>query len=266
MSDCETNQALISAMLDGELSEAEAAGLRTHIAECEDCRAMYQAFTALSAAMTAEEPLPEDLHDNIMSTIHAAEQATHKQKKLVRLRSLLSLAACLIVVVGTVFSLRSTLLRPKYATGDSMAPMLNSAPMMDDGEVERSADYKTSKPAANGGCAFDDTCDDSAVAEPAAAPAEPMPEATAAPEYDSSGAKALQLLELAVTEIGEAQLTGTVIASGGELFAEGQTLTVVLEAADRPLDSGLDQAAVIVVEFDRWEDDVVYARSVRPAE
>nr|AMP55585.1 putative zinc-finger [uncultured bacterium] len=47
-------QALISAMLDGELSEEETAQVQAHVAVCDDCRAMYDAFTAVSAAVAAD--------------------------------------------------------------------------------------------------------------------------------------------------------------------------------------------------------------------
>ena len=46
MSDCERNRELMSMMLDGELTAEQEAGLRTHIASCDECRRVYEAFQA----------------------------------------------------------------------------------------------------------------------------------------------------------------------------------------------------------------------------
>lgn len=262
MRECETIQALISEMLDGELSEADAAAVRVHIAECDDCRAMYQAFMAVSAAVAAEEPVPEGLHKNIMSTVRTADQAMRSQKKLTRLRSVLSLAACLIVVVGTVLSLRSTLLSPKKSseanyTGGSN---YNNAPAMS----SASDDMAKSE----------EIMDAQSVADPCEAPGgasntamdQVMPMATEAPEADGAVNEGteIQLLTLEVTEAVEGRIMGKVAASGSGIFAVGQELTVILEP-DTAIAIADTPWPVVEVEFDRWEDGVVYARSIRVA-
>ena len=78
MSDCERYEELISALLDGQLSEKEKAEVRVHMAECPQCRAMYEAFAAVGAALAAED-VPDTLHDGIMAKIHTAEKAKKMQ-------------------------------------------------------------------------------------------------------------------------------------------------------------------------------------------
>ena len=109
MSACDKYQEMISALLDGELTEEEQTQVRAHIASCAECRAMYEAFSALNAAVSADVDVPESLHDGIMARVHSAETATKTQGKLTVLRRTVSLAACLVVIVGTVFALRNNL-------------------------------------------------------------------------------------------------------------------------------------------------------------
>ena len=264
MSKCETIRELISAMLDGELSRADAETVGAHIAQCDDCRAMYQAFQALSAGLTAEEPVPEDLHENIMSTIRAADQAMHRQKKLIRLRSVLALAAGLIVVVGTVFAFNSSLFRMGKSAGD--IPLYNNAPMApSSAETANSAQFSGGAPQEPGAApedmdpAYGNVFGDANI--PGGASAE-LPMSTSMPEV-SDGKGASQRLTLEVMELAEGRLLGTVIVSVGDIFAAGQELTVVLPDAGTGVNS--EDGALLEVEFDRWEEDLVYARSIRPA-
>lgn len=52
MKDCEYYREKISCLMDGELSPEETAGLEAHIEGCPECRALYEAFTAVSAALS----------------------------------------------------------------------------------------------------------------------------------------------------------------------------------------------------------------------
>ena len=74
MSDCERYEAMISALLDGELSPEEEAEVRAHMASCPDCAAMYAAFAAVGTAVR-EQDVPDTLHKGIMDTVRAAETA-----------------------------------------------------------------------------------------------------------------------------------------------------------------------------------------------
>ena len=265
MSKCETIRELISAMLDGELSQADAETVRAHIAECDDCRAMYQAFQALSAGLTAEEPVPEDLHENIMSTVRAADQAMHRQKKLIRLRSVLALAACLIVVVGTVFAFNSSLFRMGSSGWKNNSAMYNEATTPMAPSSAEMADSTQGGPREPGAAPQDPGAANGNVygdALPPAGTSGEVPMATSTPEV-SDGKGASQRLTLEVLELAEGRMLGTVIVSVGDIFAVGQELTVVLPDAAAGVDS--EDSALLEVEFDRWEEDLVYARSIRPA-
>ena len=107
MSECERYQAAISELLDGELTEAEEAEVRAHMASCPDCAAMYAAFAEVSEALKAEaeaEPLPAALHEGIMARGRVAEKAKKTHGTIVRLRPVLAAAACLVVLAGTLLA------------------------------------------------------------------------------------------------------------------------------------------------------------------
>ena len=96
MKDCEYYREKISCLIDGELSPDETAELEAHIAECSECRALYDAFTAVSAAVTGgmEEP-PESIAPAVMQEVRAI---AGRKKRGVWIKCL-SAAACLALVV-----------------------------------------------------------------------------------------------------------------------------------------------------------------------
>ena len=102
MKTCAEYEELISALLDGEQSAQECEEVQAHIATCPQCRAMYDAFAAVSAVEVPE--LPENLHADIMNKVAAARKAMKTQRTIVRLHPMLAGAACLVVLVGTLFS------------------------------------------------------------------------------------------------------------------------------------------------------------------
>ncbi len=106
MNACERYEEMISALLDDELDAEAEAELRAHMAECDHCSEMYRAFSAVGEALR-EQDVPDTLHDAIMTKVHAAEKAGRTQRTIVRLRPILAAAACLIVLVGTVFALKN---------------------------------------------------------------------------------------------------------------------------------------------------------------
>lgn len=95
MIDCEKCREMISCLLDGELSQAEQSLVREHIASCPECRSVYDAFSVVSAQLHEEEPLPEELHEKIMSGI----KAKPKKKTGIVWIKYLSVAACLALVI-----------------------------------------------------------------------------------------------------------------------------------------------------------------------
>ena len=123
MRTCAEYQELISAMLDGELTAEEKAEVEAHIAGCPECAAMYEAFAAVSGMEAAE--VPDTLHEAVMTKVTAAQKAFKTQNKIVRLRPILTTAACLVVIVGTIFAMRTGFSRRAAETAASAA-----APMM----------------------------------------------------------------------------------------------------------------------------------------
>ncbi len=75
MRSCEEYQEWASCLIDGELDDKRAEELRLHAAQCEECRAVLEAFTALSGGMEElqAEP-PAALHENVMAEIRRENQ------------------------------------------------------------------------------------------------------------------------------------------------------------------------------------------------
>ncbi|MGN1001691.1 MAG: zf-HC2 domain-containing protein [Oscillospiraceae bacterium] len=137
MRECERIQELISLLLDGELSEAEEQTVREHIADCAECREMYEAFAAVSDAMRADAaPVPDGLHEKIMDGVRAAGRK--KPGRVIHLRRYVTAAACLVVILGAVLALG------RGGMGfDSAASTANSA------AAPAAVDYRSSETAAD---------------------------------------------------------------------------------------------------------------------
>ena len=110
MTDCEKCREMISCLIDGELSQAEQSFVREHIAACPECRSVYDAF---SAQLHEEEPLPDGLHEKIMSGI----KAKPKKKTGIVWIKYLSVAACLALVIFA--GVKSGMLSPAENKVDS---------------------------------------------------------------------------------------------------------------------------------------------------
>lgn len=102
MKKCEAMQELISRMLDEDLDAAEQRELAEHLKSCADCRAMYEAFSALSGELQSDlvEP-PESLRETVMSEIRR-EQIRAKNRR--PWRYALTVAAMAALVIGIHFA------------------------------------------------------------------------------------------------------------------------------------------------------------------
>lgn len=117
---------MISCLLDGELSQAEQSFVREHIAACPECRSVYDAFSAVSAQLHEEEPLPDGLHEKIMSGI----KAKPKKKTGIVWIKYLSAAACLALVIFA--GIKSGMLSPaEYKTDSNDLYVAKSLPVLD---------------------------------------------------------------------------------------------------------------------------------------
>ncbi len=101
MNDCELYQELISRLVDGELNKNEYAQLHKHMENCAECSAMYAVFASLSDIIGSEdEPLPEDLHENIMAGVRRHAMINKNKRRLSKpLRNTLAAAACAALVL-----------------------------------------------------------------------------------------------------------------------------------------------------------------------
>ena len=219
MKDCPEYQELLSALLDGQLSEDERGELRTHLSVCRDCAAMYEAFSDVSGAMEFDEP-PADLHDRVMDAV----RATIPKKKAPWLLPTLSAAACFVAILGSVM-----ILRPVFRVADSSAPETAAS-----GAVTYSATTADAEAPAED-TAFEMDAGPFAVPESAEAEEAPM-EAAADAEETAQESKSrrndfsLLETELEVVSVGEDYFTGTVISGTYEILQQGGELTVVTGA------------------------------------
>ena len=99
MGECEYWQALISRMLDGDLSAEEEAALAKHLEGCEECRTLYGAFAAVSGALAGQlkEP-PERLRENVMAQVR--RDAIRKKNTRRPWRAALAVAAAAALAIG----------------------------------------------------------------------------------------------------------------------------------------------------------------------
>lgn len=126
MIDCEKCREMISCLIDGELSQAEQSFVREHIAACQECRSVYDAFSAVSAQLHEEEPLPDGLHEKIMSGI----KAKPKKKTGIVWIKYLSVAACLALVIFA--GVKSGMLSPaEHKTDSNDLYVAKSLPVLD---------------------------------------------------------------------------------------------------------------------------------------
>jgi anti-sigma factor RsiW len=174
MRTCTEYQARISALLDGELSAAERAEVEAHLAGCDACSAVYEAFAALR--LPPEEP-PASLHAGIMARVAPARKALRAQRRITRLRTGFAVAASLIVIVGSVLALGRNFFRagsaaPKAADAPAFqaARVADAAPEANEpsGSAEAPAAAAAGAAAGDGGVLFTEMATADAAEEQAA--------------------------------------------------------------------------------------------------
>ena len=94
-------------MIDGDLPEAEQAELRKHLEQCDACRELYAAFSAISAHLAEPELPPVDFSAVILSQIRqeAAAQPTVKSKRPSRPLRMAAMAAGFALILFAASSL-----------------------------------------------------------------------------------------------------------------------------------------------------------------
>ena len=97
---CEQALVLISAALDGELTEAEKSELERHLDECPDCRAISEDFGVISVALSAmNAEAPADLIGRVNEQLDAEQPVTMTPGKVRSWRRWGSMVAMLAVVI-----------------------------------------------------------------------------------------------------------------------------------------------------------------------
>ena len=101
MRKCEEFAPLLSAFVDGELTEEERAEVLAHVSECEECGRLLGELTALHAALgeLEEEDVPEGFTEGVMAAVRAEKAAAKPQtKKRSAWRRWMPMAACAAIV------------------------------------------------------------------------------------------------------------------------------------------------------------------------
>ena len=83
MKECEEFAPLLSACVDGELTEEERAEVLAHVSECEKCRRLLGELTALHAALgeLEDEDVPAGFTEGVMAAMRAEKAAKKPQTK-----------------------------------------------------------------------------------------------------------------------------------------------------------------------------------------
>ena len=257
MNVCERYEPMISALLDGELSERDKAELSAHIAGCGRCGALAAAFAAASGAFSEEfEEPPADLHGAIMERVGAAAKARRGQSRFMRLRPIIAAAACVAVVIvsllaanHSVRSAKSTAAggaesfaaapkAPSYAGGEGSAAMYDAEGIGGEnagaGPMEAPAPEPAVAPAeaamenahSETRSMNDAATSEAALAEGAADMAEP--------ESEADIPAGLPTLEVEAVAAGHGSFTALVLADQSGYFAPGEQITVFSDAAVPP--------------------------------
>ena len=209
----------ICAMLDGELSDSEAAALRAHLNECPDCRAFLDAMKAVYGLSAKDLPdAPQDLSKNVMERVRAEAAADHSRGRVIRFpfRSLAAAAAAALVLWAgaralPVFRAKSADSSIAAAGAQESAP----APAAESYAEPEEANEPTAYEAVNGSVLFDAAAEDNDGAYAGFLPSEPAAAA-----------------ETAEAEAGNSPSVPTVTVRGPELLWNGEPLTLA-ELEDR---------------------------------
>ena len=100
MNDCKKYIELISACIDGEISDADRSELEIHLEFCPECRKVAEAFAAINSSFPREEAVPENFTSGTMAKIKAeAAKPTGIKKFISGYGKYTGLAAALVVIL-----------------------------------------------------------------------------------------------------------------------------------------------------------------------
>ncbi|MFI3312358.1 MAG: zf-HC2 domain-containing protein [Eubacteriales bacterium] len=100
--DCEQARERLSAKLDGELTAQEETELEAHLATCQDCQRIYEAYCALDGDLGELVEPPASLRETVMETIRKEKVVKFPKKRWMfgSGTAIAAVAAVLVLVVG----------------------------------------------------------------------------------------------------------------------------------------------------------------------
>ena len=131
----ESFENLILRLPDDDLTDGEKDILREHLRFCPDCRRLFEAMAAATEELEAELPLPDGLHERVMTGVRRAARAPAPRRA--PWRAVAGIAAAFVLVAGGVFLARNRLAAgsdasmkaaPEYAAAEADAGMPLPAP------------------------------------------------------------------------------------------------------------------------------------------
>lgn len=124
MHSCDNFKALISALIDDEISDSDRASLMAHLVKCEDCRLYWEDQLAIHDAMTGmTAAAPAGFADGVMARVRETKQDRPEKKVISFPKRFVGLAACCAVVLLGIFAANSGILSmDNYATSNCAAP------------------------------------------------------------------------------------------------------------------------------------------------
>ena len=132
MMTCEEAALLLSARLDGELTESEEGALTDHLAQCPECRAIAAQLEELRSAMAGMQDIsaPADFTRRVMDSL-GEQETPQKVVPLFRrpqFKALTGLAACALLCVGLYSTFQHQDPQPAtMSTGaQQLAPSVNA--------------------------------------------------------------------------------------------------------------------------------------------
>lgn len=238
MISCEKIQEMISSMLDGELSAADETLVRKHIAQCEECAAMYEDFSALSNELNKElSEVPASLHDRIMKGVRTSQKP--RKPIHIAMRPYMGAAACLIIVVGVVLAAQAGKLGLDINVGSASKYNAEKAavPAAPEMPAAPAAPETYNAPAGFDYFSYGDITESEEAPAAPECPAEPM-EMPAAPEAPAEPGAAIE--PFWEYEPINTYIPGTKIDEAFYLTHSGSGYAPVSELCEALLDSGLE--------------------------
>ncbi len=136
MSECTKFQELISSAVDNEISDADKEALEAHLAECEACRRVYEAFSAISgAAADSLAEVPKNFKENTMSLVMSEASRPKGVKRFLNLYGrYTALAAVLAVIIIGGKSVTGNMFRMGNSAPPPAADTASAEAVMDGGD------------------------------------------------------------------------------------------------------------------------------------